>query len=51
MNSFVEIPNHIIRDIIKNNDYPKINYNIPKNYNLILTGSVGVGKSTLSQLV
>lgn len=51
MNSFVEIPNHIIRDIIKNNDYAKINYNIPKNYNLVLTGSVGVGKSTLSQLV
>lgn len=51
MYSFVEIPNYIVENIIKHNDCINLNHNIPKNYNLILTGSVGVGKSTLSQLV
>lgn len=51
MNSFVEIPQQIIDNIIKNSEYQKIKTIVPKNYNLILTGSVGVGKSTLSQLI
>lgn len=49
--SFVEIPQQIIDNIIKNSEYQKIKNIVPKNYNLILTGSVGVGKSTLSQLI
>lgn len=49
--SFVEIPQQIVENIIKNSEYKKIKNIVPKNYNLILTGSVGVGKSTLSQLI
>lgn len=51
MHSFVEIPQHIIENIIKKNEHQNIKNIVPKNYNLILTGSVGVGKSTLSQLI
>ena len=50
MNSFTEIPNDVIETLVKQSEYKKISQNVPKYYNLILTGSVGAGKSTLSQL-
>ena len=49
--SFTDIPNNIIADIINQINYDKLPNTKITNYNLIITGSVGVGKSTISQLI
>jgi thymidylate kinase len=49
--SFTDIPNNIIVDIINQINYDKLPNTKITNYNLIITGSVGVGKSTISQLI
>ena len=55
MTSFTNIPYQIIDDVLNSIDEKYKNeidnINIPKHYNLVITGSVGVGKSTIAQLI
>ena len=52
MSNFTNIPIQIIDEVLEEiDDKNIINTKIPNHYNLIITGSVGVGKSTIAQLI